>query len=153
MQQSRERIQQLWAKLQSVAAFSYSSEPGPRSRTGWRGQGQGQVRVEHVSADELHFVEQGEFSLQGGQTIDMHNRFIWRRTGAGIELSHGRRGEPVFLFRLIATAEGEWQSAQDHLCINDLYSGTLTENARGFALSWQISGPKKDEHLFYQYFS
>lgn len=161
MQQSHERIQQLWAKLQSVAVFSYTSQPGARSQTGWHGEGRGQVVVEIISADELHFVEQGTFQLQGGQAIEMHNRFIWQKRADAIALSHGRRGERVFLFELIPLAEGLWSSAQDHVCINDLYSGELSENGdsangngendRGFALNWHITGPKKDEHLFYRY--
>ena len=166
MQQTHDRIQQLWTKLQSVAAFSYSSQPGARSQTGWHGEGHGQVVVEIISDDELHFIEQGRFQLQGGQSIDMHNRFIWQKRAGAIALSHGRRGERVFLFELIPVAEGLWRSAQDHVCINDLYSGELSENSdsangdsansdsakhSGFSLNWHITGPKKDEHLFYCY--
>ncbi|WP_430461447.1 DUF6314 family protein [Thalassolituus sp. LLYu03] len=151
MQQSQERIQQLWARLQTTAAFSYVSAPGPRSQTGWHGEGRGRVSVEIISDDELHFVEQGTFQLQGGQSIDMHNRFIWQKRAGAIALSHGRRGERVFLFELVPTTEKNWSSAQDHVCINDLYSGDLSENDTGFSLTWHITGPKKDEHLFYQY--
>ncbi len=151
MQQSEQRIQRLWALLHTIDAFSYTSRPGPDSLSGWQGEGQGQVTCERIGDDELHFIEQGQFSLQGGMTVDMQNRYIWQKTTSGIRLSHGRRGEPVFLFELLPAAANQWQSAQDHLCINDLYSGELVENSKGFTLQWRITGPKKDEHLFYQY--
>jgi len=152
MQQTPERIQHLWSRLVTIGGFTYESRPGPRSLTGWQGEGHGRVQVDKAIAGELHFIEQGHFQLSGGQNIEMHNRFIWRKTTAGIVLSHGRRGEPVFLFELIPTADGLWKSAQDHVCINDLYSGELRESANGFELTWHIDGPKKDEHLFYRYF-
>lgn len=152
MQQTPERIQHLWQRLATIGGFTYESRPGPRSLTGWQGEGQGRVQIEKTIDDELHFIEQGYFQLHAGQKIEMHNRFIWRKTRTGIALSHGRRGEPVFLFELNPLAAGRWKSACGHLCINDSYSGELYESAEGFALTWHIAGPKKDEHLFYQYF-
>ncbi|MDK2778483.1 MAG: DUF6314 family protein [Pseudomonadota bacterium] len=151
MQQTRQRIQQLWQRLQTTAAFSYTATPGPGSRTGWQGWGQGQVTVERVSATELHFIEQGSFTLHNGPAVEMHNRFIWQQSRGGVTLSHGRRGEPVFLFELIPAGDALWRSAQDHVCIDDLYSGNLTENANGFELIWHIHGPKKNEQLVYRY--
>lgn len=152
MQQSPDRIQQLWQRLATIGAFFYSSEPGPLSQTGWYGEGQGTVTLERHGDDELHFVEQGQFRQQNGPAVDMINRFIWRKTTSGIALSHGRRGEPVFLFELRWQADGLWNNAEEHLCINDVYSGELRESANGFELTWHIRGPKKDEHLFYRYF-
>lgn len=150
MQQSAERIQQLWQTLATIDAFFYSAEPGPASRTGWAGEGQGRVQTEQHGEDELHFIETGEFRQQQGLPVAMHNRFIWQRRTQGIALSHGRRGEPVFLFEL-RWLDGGWRSVADHVCINDLYSGELIEKGNGFALNWRILGPKKDEHLHYRY--
>lgn len=152
MQQRTERIQRLWQRLQTTAGFSYISSPGPASQTGWQGSGQGRVTVERQGSDELHFAEVGEFTLASGQTVVMHNRFIWQKRPSGLALSHGRRGEPVFLFELVPLTEGVWRSVQDHVCIHDLYSGELTEKSGGFTLVWHIRGPKKDEQLFYHYF-
>jgi hypothetical protein len=98
MQQTPERIQHLWNRLATIGGFTYESRPGPRSLTGWQGEGRGQVQIDDSNADGL------------------------------------------------------WKSAQDHVCINDLYSGELRESANGFELTWHITGPKKDEHLFYRYF-
>ena len=152
MQQTTERIQHLWERLATIGGFTYESRPGPRSLTGWQGEGRGRVQIDDSNADERHFIEQGEFQLQSGQIVEMQNRFISKKTPTGVALSHGRRGEPVFLFELIPTADGLWKSSQDHVCINDLYSGELRESANGFELTWHIDGPKKDEHLFYRYF-
>ena len=151
MQQSDERIQPLWQQLATVGAFFYSAQPGPRSQTGWRGRGNGQVTLEWQGEDELHFIEQGEFCADGGVSVAMFNRFIWQRTEQGIRLSHGRRGERVFLFELQPQADGYWRSVADHLCINDLYSGQLRPLEQGFELIWRINGPKKDECLIYRY--
>ena len=151
MQQSDTRIQPLWQQLATVGAFFYSAQPGPRSQTGWAGQGNGQVTLEWHAEDELHFIEQGEFCADGGVPVAMFNRFIWQRNEQGIRLSHGRRGERVFLFELQPQADGCWRSVADHLCINDLYSGQLRPLEQGFELIWRINGPKKDECLVYQY--
>jgi hypothetical protein len=105
MQQTPERIQHLWNRLATIGGFTYESRPGPRSLTGWQGEGRGQVQIDDGNADERHFIEQGEFQLQNDQIVEMHNRFIWRKTTSGIVLSHGRRGEPVFLFELIPTTD------------------------------------------------
>ncbi|MAD45581.1 MAG: hypothetical protein CMI02_03015 [Oceanospirillaceae bacterium] len=150
MQQTSERIQQLWQRLQTVVEFSYSSEPGPASMSGWQGQGAGQVEVQVTGDDEIRFIEQGEFTLAGNTPLAMYNTYIWQQTPTGIRLSHGRRGEPVFLFELIPQSHG-WRSAEAHVCIDDLYAGELQETADGFDLCWTIRGPKKDEYLYYRY--
>lgn len=151
MQQSDERIQPLWQQLATIGAFFYSSQPGPRSQTGWAGSGNGRVTLEWHGEDELHFIEQGEFCAAGGVPVAMFNRFIWQRAEQGIRLSHGRRGEPVFLFELQPQSDGLWRSVADHVCIDDLYSGQLRRLAQGFELIWWIKGPKKDECLTYWY--
>jgi len=105
-----------------------------------------------ISDSELHYIETGTFTLDGQQPVDMYNTYIWSKSAQGIRLSHGRRGEPVFLFELtVAEADGLWRSVEAHVCIDDLYSGELQESAEGFTLQWTITGPKKDEHLLYHY--
>ncbi|MAK90485.1 MAG: hypothetical protein CMI13_04510 [Oleibacter sp.] len=152
MQQTSDRIQQLWQRLQTVGGFSYRSSPGPASKTGWFGGGEGKVEVRVISDSELHYIETGTFTLDGQQPVDMYNTYIWSKSAQGIRLSHGRRGEPVFLFELtVAEADGLWRSVEAHVCIDDLYSGELQESAEGFTLQWTITGPKKDEHLLYHY--
>jgi len=152
MQQTSERIQQLWQQLQTIVGFLYSSQPGPGSKTGWQGEGCGQVEIQLKSEDELYFIERGSFSLTGREPIETFNTYIWQKTSQGIRLAHGRRGEPVFLFELVPHREhGLWRSAAAHVCVDDLYSGELREGPEGFDLQWTISGPKKDEHLFYHY--
>jgi len=153
LQQIGRRIQQLWLRLQTVAEFACTSIPGPASKTGWLGRGRGTVELIKRGDSELHFLERGTFQVEGSDPVEMYNTFIWHRRSTGLRLSHGRHGEPVFLFDLEAAGAGTWKSAEAHTCVDDLYFGALTETAMGFDLEWTITGPKKDEHLHYRYFS
>jgi hypothetical protein len=151
LQQSGGRIQRLWRRLGSVAAFTCASEPGPASKTDWHGHGWGSVELIERSDAELHFLEHGSFEFGGSEPVEMYNTFIWQRRDNGLRLSHGRHGEPVFLFDLEPAGAGVWKSARAYECADDLYLGILTETAAGLDLEWTITGPRKDEHLCYRY--
>ena len=58
-------------------------------------------------------------------------------------------GRPVF--ELLPQGDGRWLTAEPHLCGADHYSAELTEIDGGFLLSWQITGPRKNERLSYRY--
>ncbi|CAJ1869701.1 hypothetical protein LMBIIBHN_04320 [Aeromonas salmonicida] len=47
--------------------------------------------------------------------------------------------------------QGGWLTAEPHLCGQDHYSAELTESDSGFLLSWEITGPRKNERLSYRY--
>lgn len=152
MPQTSDRIQQLWQALLTIDAFTYESRPGAQSCTDWHGYGEGQVTVEQHH-DTVHFVEQGWFQLARGARMDTVNRFIWQRSERGVHLSHGRRGEPVYLFELLPQEEGGWRSEQQHVCIDDHYWGNVRLSEVGFEFFWHIRGPKKEENLIYHYHS
>lgn len=152
MPQTSDRIQQLWQLLLTIDAFTYESRPGEQSKTDWHGHGEGRV-IPEQQQDTIHFVEQGWFQLAHGARVDTVNRFIWQRSAHGMHLSHGRRGEPVYLFELLPQADGTWRSEQQHVCIEDHYWGTLRMTEAGFEFVWYIRGPKKEENLIYHYHS
>ena len=97
------------------------------------------------------FSEQGSYTTPHGRVLTMHNRFWWQRSERGIRLSHLRYEAPVELFELQPQGDGRWLTAEPHLCGADHYSAELTEIDGGFLLSWQISGPRKNERLSYRY--
>lgn len=159
----------LYSLLAQIRQLDFSSHSGPDSRNAWSGRGIGTVEVlsepANHGADELVFLEQGQFTLAGQpSSVTFHNRYRWQLSPAGdaLKLSHERRGRDaaVFLFDLIkddAKGPDHFISREAHLCIDDLYAATLmierdTEgNATGFILKWRITGPRKDESLTYHY--
>lgn len=153
LQQIGGGIQRLWRRLGTVTGFACTSKPGPASKTGWRGHGRGSVELIKKGDTELRFLERGTFEFGGSEAVEMYNTFIWQRRDDGLRLSHGRHAEPVFLFDLEPAGDGVWKSARAHVCADDLYFGILTETAAGIDLEWTITGPKKDEHLYYRYVS
>ncbi len=150
MQQSKQRIQQLWQSLKTVDSYHFDSFPGPDSKTAWQGSGSGTVSI-HSDDQTIRFIESGLFHTADGAELNSANVFVWERLAESISLSHHRREQPVFLFELVPTAEHRWSSARDHVCGDDVYSGELNEMPTGFELTWRIKGPKKDECLFYRY--
>ncbi|TVU73561.1 MULTISPECIES: DUF6314 family protein [Cobetia] len=159
----------LYTLLAQIRQLNFSSHSGPESRNAWSGRGIGTVEVQsepvNHGADDLVFIEQGQFTLEGQpSSVTFNNRYRWQLspTGDALALSHERRGRDaaVFLFDLInddAKGPDHFTSREAHLCIDDLYAATLVierdtrGNATGFLLKWRITGPRKDESLAYQY--
>ncbi|SDL08724.1 hypothetical protein SAMN05192555_102371 [Franzmannia pantelleriensis] len=141
-------------RLTSIARVSFDSRSGELSRCAWSGSGQGGVTVSR-DPDGLRFHEQGRFRLdQGGAEVAFHNVYRWSLHNDHIGLYHERRGKEhaVWLFNLIAAPGGDALVAhQAHLCGDDQYTAKLTLRDAGIDLDWQISGPRKDERLYYRY--
>ncbi|MGY3916037.1 DUF6314 family protein [Aeromonas australiensis] len=143
-------IQRLWARLPQVGAFSFTASNGEGSATDWNGRGEGRVQVTDHQGGWL-FNEQGCYITPHGRELTMHNRFWWQQSERGVRLSHLRYEAPVELFELLPHGDGRWLTAESHLCGADHYSAELIEINDGFFLSWQISGPRKNERLSYRY--
>ena len=137
--------------------YEYESIPGSGSQMGWAGIGRGQVSASTQSTPSvLYFKEQGEFThAQSGQTLETQNEFVWEQISATcIRLSHSRFGRDrrVELFDLLYHSEAdEWISKEAHVCGDDLYSGKAAWNNDTICFEWSISGPRKQENLYYKY--
>jgi hypothetical protein len=129
---------------------------------GWKGEGEGTVTTtlssssDSITDDKLYFHESGQFVLDANQyKLDTNNEFIWQRIDADrIRLFHSRfgRDNQVELFDLIPEpTTNQWVSEASHLCGDDLYSGSVAINNGQLEFIWQITGPRKDEHLHYIY--
>nr|WP_163503795.1 DUF6314 family protein [Halomonas socia] len=141
-------------RLASIARVSFTSCSSERSQCAWSGSGEGSVGVSQ-DADGLRFHEQGRFRLdRGGAAVAFRNVYRWALHDDRLGLYHERRGKAhaVWLFDLVSAAEGDGLVARDdHLCGDDRYSARLTLHDDGVDLDWRISGPRKDERLYYRY--
>ena len=144
----------LWGLLEQVSSFEFSSLPGKGSKTGWQGNGAGALIHETVDNNSCFILEKGTFSIEGGKALEMSNEWLWENKEGVIRLSHVRRGRsyPVMLFELRASDEsGSQVVSTPHRCGRDIYKATVVLEANGFDMSWSITGPKKEENLFYRY--
>ena len=141
-------------RLTSVARVSFDSRSGEHSRCAWSGSAQGCVEVSR-DPDGLRFYERGHFRLDHSDTeMAFSNVYRWALHEDHIGLYHERRGKAhaVWLFDLVTSAEEGVLVARDaHLCGDDRYSARLTLRDDGVDLDWRISGPRKDERLYYRY--
>lgn len=148
-----EAVEKLWSCLAGVRHFAFDARQGPASLTDWSGHAEGTVAVEVIDEANLRFHEQGVFVAAHGARLGIRNTFRWTRSAEGIDLSHERFGDPVFLFRLmpVDTVGSRWVSAEPHTCGSDLYAAQLEFSEGSIALNWTIRGPRKDENLAYLY--
>ncbi len=146
----------LWKQLQTITHYRFSSTSGKRSNMNWQGVGHGQVTTAQDGSDCLIFDESGEFcSTINTNTITTHNVFIWQKvTVECIRLSHARFGREhqVKLFDLVPNQKlNQWDSHLPHHCGDDIYSGNVLKTDSGLKFIWKITGPRKDEQLYYDY--
>ena len=148
-----EVLNHLWRRLIGVHKLTFVATSN-LGTAGWNGQGEGIVKCVE-DGDVIVFHETGTWQTQEGQTLPFKNVFRWTRNQyeASVALEHLRFGpeNSVFLFDLAGVSESELQSVQPHKCASDFYTGRLTLHRVGFDLLWQIEGPKKDEHILYNY--
>lgn len=141
-------------RLASIARVSFDSRSGELSRCAWSGSGKGRVTVSR-DPDGLRFYERGHFQLDQSDTeMAFSNVYRWALHEDRIGLYHERRGKAhaVWLFDLVVSAEDDVLVARDaHLCGDDRYSARLALRDDGIDLDWRISGPRKDEWLYYRY--
>ncbi|MEM8485786.1 MAG: DUF6314 family protein [Bacteroidota bacterium] len=146
-------LTRLWKQLGTITQLSFSAQSG-NGAAGWNGMGKGRVDVTPAT-DVILFREAGTWQTATGQTLAFRNVFRWTRNLqlGHIQLEHLRYGEnqPVFLFDLVGIGAAELTSAEPHHCAADVYTGQLVLEANGFTLDWYIQGPRKDEHIRYQY--
>ncbi len=144
----------LFSSLQQVKSFKFNASAGKNSATNWNGIGQGKVATK-IENNKIFFKEEGSFSLENiTKPTNIFNEYIWTRLSEDkLKLSHARFGckNTVTLFYLINLSDTVWQSEEDHVCVEDLYSAKLEITRNSIKLKWNIVGPKKDETIEYSY--
>lgn len=143
-------LEQLWARLAKITAFSFSASNGPGSKTNWRGHGRGDVEAT-ANDNSIVFAEQAAFTDGDGHKIQLQNRYRWTRCADSIRLEHLRREEPVLLFSLAPVTEHGFREVAAHHCGDDVYTAELLLHQDQLELIWQIHGPRKNERLHYHY--
>ena len=143
-------LEQLWARLQKITAFSFTASNGPGSKTNWRGHGRGDV-VATLDGRQVTFDEQAEYTDGDGHKIQLQNRYRWTLDDDSIQLAHLRRAEPVFLFALAPVTEHGFRERKVHHCGDDIYTAELLMHPDQLELIWHIEGPRKNERLHYHY--
>jgi hypothetical protein len=118
-------VERLWDNLCRVRSLSFVARSG--KATGWNGAGHGSVTVRHTGPGMLTFAESGLWQPEGGRPLQFRIVFRWSASGDTVRLEHLRFGEdqPVYLFDLAQSGEGEWRSAPPHACGPDCYAAWL----------------------------
>lgn len=124
-------MNELWNRLQRVKCLSLRSSEG---------FGKAEVQIEAASSS-LIFHERGSWETG----IAFSNIYRWTLHEDGFSLEHMRQGKSVLLFYFIHG------SSSPHHCGKDCYTASLSVNAAGILLSWQVKGPKKDAWGEYLY--
>lgn len=151
-------IIELGKRIGQITRLDFSASTQQGSKTGWNGEGHGEVEVTSSLQGEQRVVylkETGEFCLHGARPVPFTNiyRFTWYADR--ISLHHERRGKEhaVWLFDLTCDQDDPdiLLSEKSHLCGSDHYSAMLKLNSEGFILNWTIQGARKNERLTYHY--
>jgi hypothetical protein len=144
-----------WDRLRTIRELVFEARSRSVTNTGWTGSGRGTVRVEQADGVTMLFHEKGSWTPEHGREITFNNVFRWTADPDGqlIRLEHLRFGpeNPVYLFDLVLVSERVLESAEPHVCREDLYSARMEYDQAAVHLSWTITGPKKDERIAYSY--
>lgn len=146
----------VWNRLNQITRLHFESKPNQlRRNSGWCGAGEGFVQTDRQN-DIIVFKENGIWTTDEGKELTFNNIYRWtyKHEHAVIGLEHLRFGadRPVFLFDLGGSqAESQLVSIEPHVCVEDVYTGRLDIQPEGFDLHWEIIGPRKNEHIHYQY--
>ncbi len=143
---------ELWDWLRRVQFLQFVAQSA--SPSGWNGKGSGRVTVRAPDSSTLIFTEKGTWRPNGGQELGFHNVFRWVVLDVErVRLEHLRFGpdQPVFLFDLVPESPKTWVSDRPHLCQEDRYTAELQLDKGQVHLHWNVTGPKKQESIRYEY--
>lgn len=108
-------LQKIWDKLSMVQNLRFRAVSD--SSTGWKGHGEGKVKVSHPESNILVFAESGTWTPNGNSPLVFSNCFRWSQVSKRIRLEHLRFGprNPVFLFELIVVDSFVMKSTEPHV--------------------------------------
>ena len=148
-------VREVWDRLLTIRELVFEARSRATTNTGWVGSGQGTVQVEQVDGSTMLFYEKGSWTSEGGREITFTNVYRWTADPDGrlIRLEHLRfgPGDPVYLFDLVPVGERVLESAEPHVCREDLYSARMEYDDATVRLTWAVTGPQKDERISYSY--
>jgi hypothetical protein len=148
-------IAAIWDRLAAVRKLTFQSKSNSVTRSGWDGEGSGEVKIEQSGPSMLVFHEKGTWKTSEGRQIPFSNIFRWTLDEAGttIRLEHLRFGpsRPVLLFDLVPATERSLESSCPHVCSEDCYSARMEVDPSVIHLDWKVAGPKTDEAISYCY--
>ena len=148
-------VRETWDRLATSSELVFEARSRATTNTGWVGTGRGTVRVESVDKSTMLFHEEGSWTSEGGREIGFHNVYRWTADPdyRFIRLEHLRFGPavPVYLFALVPVSPRVLESAEPHVCRDDLYSARMEYDDAAVRLCWTITGPQKDEQISYSY--
>lgn len=144
-----------WDRLAAVRTLFFKSKSNSVVRSGWDGEGSGEVKVEQSDPFTLVFDEKGMWKTSEGRQIPFSNTYRWTldQAGTSIRLEHLRFGptRPVLLFDLVPVSEHSLESASPHVCSEDCYSARMEVDPAVIRLDWKVAGPNTDEAISYRY--
>lgn len=102
--------------------------------------GKAEVTVEEAET-QIRFLERGTWA----SGAHFSNLYEWSKEKDGFILKHLRYGKenPVELLYF----SSDLKAREPHFCGPDQYVGKIVLNEDSFTLSWEISGPKKNDKI------
>ncbi len=136
---------EIWALLRKVRSLSFDARSGAGS--GWDGVGRGSVAVSEPANGVVVFQESGTWQpgASGRPAVRFTNVFRWSARSESIRLEHFRFGpeNPVLLFDLALSDNGDWREISPHQCREDCYTATMAVEGERLLVRWSIQGPRK----------
>jgi len=142
-------LMEFWQQLKTLKYTQFQAKSYSKGKTGWNGRGEGEVDVVEEGKSTLLLHERGIWRLSH-QNLAFSNTFRWTLNGSrdAIVLEHFRLGAFIFLFQLTFMDHHLYGS---HRCKEDLYLAQVGLNGCGVRLYWQVTGPRKQEEIQYDY--
>jgi len=145
----------IFCKTQLSLIRNYEFYATSNKNDGWKGIGQGTVRIEIDQLGNFIFFEDGFFENSRGK-FTSHNIYRWsfKYLNNSISLEHLRFGveNPVFLFDMVCEQDSLWSSKCPHLCDRDEYHAKMLVENSCIKLEWDIINNKDYNRIEYKYF-
>ncbi len=94
------------------------------------------------------FEEQGSWNGPSG-IIPFNNKIAWTLlpNSGTILCSHLRYGDnnPEYLAEFSESTNSTWSGLEPYHCADDRYEGTLELESATLTLTWNVTGPKKNQ--------
>ncbi|MEU0469249.1 MULTISPECIES: DUF6314 family protein [Amycolatopsis] len=102
----------------------------------------GSARFRPAGPDLLHYREDGQLALDGGQVLDVYREYHYRLEPGQIRICFAEPGPP----RTLHVLRLDQAAASDvHLCGRDTYAGHYEfPDENRFTVRMRVTGPEKD---------
>lgn len=143
-----EYVDSLRKSMQAVSEMTLEAEQGGIS---WTGVGHVCVSVSE-DGNTLVFSEKGFWNGGEARLLTFGNECVWHFKEDVGELHFMRQrmesGAPELLVQFVYDAASHaWMQKRPHICGSDCYGAQLKCTGTTIILSWDISGPKKQDRV------